>query len=78
MAAEAIAPIGLATSLPANAGAEPWIGSNSPGPSPSDADGKSPSDPASTAASSLRMSPNMFSVSRTSMPAESVTSRIAA
>ncbi len=77
-AADAIAPIGLATSFPARLGAEPWIGSNSPGPSPNDADGSRPSEPASTAASSLRMSPNRFSVSSTSMPAGSVMSRIAA
>ena len=35
-------------------------------PSPSDAHGSMPSEPASTAASSVRMSPNMFSVTITS------------
>jgi hypothetical protein len=59
-------------------GAEPWIGSNRPGPAPSEADGNSPSEPASTAASSLRMSPNMFSVRITSNAAGSATRRIAA
>ena len=49
-----------------------------PGPSPSEAEGSSPSEPVSTAASSLRMSPNRFSVSSTSIRAGSATSRIAA
>ena len=35
-------------------------------PSPKDADGRTPSEPASIEASSVRMSPNMFSVTRTS------------
>src|SRR5688500_12795426 len=48
-------------------GAEPWIGSYRPMlPSPNDADGSSPSEPASIEASSVRMSPNMFSVTITS------------
>ena len=48
-------------------GAEPWIGSYRPTrPSPSDADGSRPSEPASIEASSVRMSPNMFSVTITS------------
>ena len=65
-------PIGLARSWPAMSGAEPWIGSYSPNVpcavfrSPSDADGSIPSEPASTPASSDRMSPNRFSVTRTS------------
>ncbi len=63
---------------PASLGAEPWIGSNSPGPSPNDADGSIPNDPTSTAASSLKMSPNMFSVRTTSRAAGSATSRMAA
>ena len=60
-------------------GAEPCTGSNRPGPdSPSDALGSIPSDPVSIAASSLRMSPNMFSVSTTSKSAGRDTSCIAA
>ena len=48
-------------------GAEPWTGSNSPGPpSPRLAEGSIPSEPVSIAASSLRMSPNRFSVRITS------------
>ena len=64
-------------------GAEPWIGSYSPNVpcavfrSPSDADGSIPSDPASTAASSDRMSPNRFSVTMTSKSAGRRTSSIA-
>ena len=52
-------------------GAEPCTGSNSPGPepSPSEALGSIPSEPVSIAASSLRMSPNMFSVRITSKSA---------
>ena len=54
---------GLATPWPAISGAEPWTGSNSPGPSaPREALGSIPIDPVSIAASSERMSPNMFSV----------------
>ena len=64
-------------------GAEPWIGSYSPNVpcavcrSPSDADGSIPSEPASTAASSDRMSPNRFSVTMTSKSAGRRTSSIA-
>ena len=48
-------------------GAEPWIGSNRPGPSaPRDAEGSRPMEPPSTEISSDRMSPNMFSVRMTS------------
>ena len=68
-----MAPIGLAIPLPAIVGAEPWIGSyracrlrSSETLPPSDADGSRPMEPASTDASSVRMSPNMFSVSTTS------------
>src|SRR3989441_911988 len=78
IATDAMAPMGFATPCPAIPGAEPWIGSNSPGPAPSDADGRRPSAPTSTAASSLRMSPNVFSVSSTSNEAGSATRRIAA
>ncbi|CAM5263158.1 hypothetical protein RLIN73S_01618 [Rhodanobacter lindaniclasticus] len=77
-AAERIAPTGLATPLPAMSGAEPWIGSYKPAlPSPSDADGNSPSEPASAAASSVRMSPNRFSVTTTSYALGRVSSSIA-
>ena len=52
-------------------GAEPWIGSYNPRrrpstQSPSDADASNPIDPASIDASSVRMSPNIFSVTITS------------
>ena len=58
---------GLAMPLPAMSGAEPCTGSNRPGPSPpSDALGSIPIEPVIIAASSLRMSPNMFSVTITS------------
>ncbi len=65
-------PIGLARSCPAMSGAEPWIGSYRPcSPCavrrvPTDADGSIPSEPARTEASSDRMSPKRFSVTRTS------------
>src|SRR2546430_2280773 len=78
IAADAMPPMGFATPCPAIPDAEPWIGSNSPGPAPNDADGRRPSAPTSTAASSLRMSPNMLSVSSTSNEAGSATRRIAA
>ena len=58
---------GFAAPVPAISGAEPWTGSNKPGLwSPSDALGSIPIEPVSIAASSLRMSPNMFSVRITS------------
>ena len=68
-------PIGFAIPSPAMSGADPWIGSYSPrrtaappaeSSSPKEAEGKTPSDPASIDASSVRMSPNMFSVTMTS------------
>ena len=83
MAAERMVPVGLATSLPAMSGADPWMGSYSPNVpcavrrSPSDADGSIPSEPASTAASSDRMSPKRFSVTMTSKSAGRRTSSIA-
>ena len=65
--------------LPAMSGAEPWTGSNRPGPSaPRLAEGSIPSEPVSIAASSERMSPNMFSVRITSKRDGSETSCIAA
>jgi hypothetical protein len=71
---------GLAVPVPAMSGAVPCTGSNRPGPepSPSDALGSIPSEPVSIAASSLRMSPNMFSVSKTSNSAGLETSCMAA
>jgi hypothetical protein len=83
IAAERIVPIGFALPVPAMSGADPWIGSYSPRrpcsvrASPSDADGSIPSDPARTAASSDRMSPNRFSVTSTSNAAGCVISCIA-
>ncbi len=71
-ATEPMAPSGLALFCPAMSGAEPCTGSYNPthAPdgfrSPIDAEGSMPIEPASTAPSSLRMSPNMFSVSTTS------------
>ena len=70
---------GLAVPLPAMSGAEPCTGSYSPGPpSPSEALGSRPIEPAIIAASSERMSPNMFSVRITSKSAGRATSCIAA
>ena len=70
-----MAPIGLAIPRPAMSGAEPWTGSNSPGPfSPRLAEGSIPSEPVSIAASSLRMSPKRFSVRITSKRAGPATS----
>ena len=53
---------------PAMSGADPWMGSNNPPRpfAPSDAEGRSPMEPASIDASSVRMSPNMFSITMTS------------
>ena len=65
--------------VPAMSGAEPWTGSNRPGPSaPRLAEGSIPSEPVSIAASSLRMSPNRFSVRITSKSRGPETSCIAA
>ena len=59
--------VGFALPVPAMSGAEPWIASYSPGrPAPSDDDGARPMPPPTEAARSLRMSPNMFSVTITS------------
>ena len=60
-------PAGWRSRCPAMSGAEPWTGSKTPGPSPPRlAEGSIPSEPVSIAASSQRMSPNMFSVTITS------------
>jgi hypothetical protein len=60
-------PQGFAIPRPAMSGADPWMGSYKPRrPSPSAAEGSTPSEPASIEASSVRMSPNRFSVSTTS------------
>ena len=70
---------GLAIPLPAMSGAEPCTGSYRPGPpAPRLAEASSPIDPAIIAASSERMSPNMFSVSTTSKAAGFEISCIAA
>src|SRR5207237_2430969 len=70
-ATEPIAPNGLALFCPAISGAEPCTGSYNPTQAPDaffapiEADGSIPIEPASTAPSSLRISPNMFSVTIT-------------
>ena len=58
--------MGFAMPLPAMSGAEPWLGSYRAVPLPSDAEASMPSEPVSMDASSERMSPNVFSVTRTS------------
>ena len=59
--------VGLAIPRPAMSGAEPCAGSKIPGPESARlADGASPRPPVTAAARSLRMSPNMFSVTITS------------
>jgi len=72
----AIAPIGLARSgrrCPAQIRGS----ARTNRASPSEAEGNRPSEPTSTAASSLRMSPNMFSVRRTSKVVASEMRRMA-
>src|SRR4029077_5382139 len=59
-------PMGLAESVPAREGAEPWMGSNSGAVEPKLAEGIRPMEPTKAAAASLKMSPNMFEVSITS------------
>ena len=74
IAAERMAPAGFALPVPAISGALPWIGSYSPNRVPgwvpalslTLAEGNTPMDPGMTEASSVRMSPNMFSVTMTS------------
>ena len=53
---------GLALSVLAMSGAEPWHGSNTPGAlgSPNDADGNIPKLPTNILASSLRISPKIL------------------
>ena len=83
IAADRIVPTGFAIPRPAMSGAEPWIGSYMPNVpcsvfrSPSDADGSIPRLPASTDASSERMSPKRFSVTTTSNDAGLLTRSIA-
>ena len=84
IAADRIVPSGLARSCPAMSGAEPWIGSYRPCRpwavcgSRATPTAACPSEPAITAASSDRMSPNRFSVTSTSKPAGHFASTIAA
>src|SRR5512136_1676434 len=67
MPAERIWAMGLAIPWPAMSGAEPPDGSYMPKvPSAREADGSMPREPVSMAASSERMSPNMFSQRSTS------------
>src|SRR5579884_1251125 len=57
----------VSDALPAMSGAVPWMGSYMPNlPLPRLAEGSSPIEPVSCEASSVRMSPNMFSVTITS------------
>ena len=51
---------------PATSGYDPWIGSNKAFFSPMEAEGINPIDPEITDASSVRISPNKFSVISTS------------
>ena len=61
-------PAGFATPCPAICGAEPCTGSKRPGPSsPREADAARPRPPVTAAATSERMSPNVFSVRTTSI-----------
>ena len=66
MAAQRSAATGFAIPCPAMSGAEPWTGSKSACPSPRFALGRRPSPPTWNAATSERMSPNMFSTRITS------------
>jgi len=59
-------PMGLAESVPASDGADPWMGSKSGALEPKLAEGIRPIEPTRAAAASLRMSPNMLVVSMTS------------
>ncbi len=79
MATDKIVASGFATSLPAMSGALPWLGSYRPLPFASrEAEGSMPIEPVSIAASSDRMSPNMFPVTMTSNCLGARTSCIAA
>ena len=65
-AMELIAPSGFALFCPAMFGADPCTGSYNPLLAPNDADGSIPIDPARIPPTSLKISPNVFSVSITS------------
>ena len=66
-------------SCPAISGAEPWIGSNRPGPeAPKEAEGSMPREPVMTEASSERISPKILPVRMTSNWEGSRTSCMAA
>ena len=66
MAAERICANGLAMFKPLACGHEPWIGSNTGVLSPVEAEGSNPIEPLITEPSSVRISPNVFSVTITS------------
>ena len=61
-----IIPKGLAIPFPAPSGNDPCIGSKSAVESPTEALGSNPMEPGKTLASSVRISPNIFSVINTS------------
>src|SRR5690606_14316925 len=77
IAAESTVANGLAMSLPAACGYEPWIGSKRDVCKPMDDEGINPMDPEITEASSVNMSPNRFSVMITSYDEGHCTNRIA-
>jgi hypothetical protein len=58
--------VGLATPCPAMSGADPWTASNIEASRPMFPAGAIPMPPTSPASRSLRMSPNMFSITSTS------------
>ena len=66
MQAARIWAVGFATFWPAMSGAEPWTGSYMQTSSPMFPPGAMPRPPTSPAMRSLRMSPNMFSITSTS------------
>ena len=79
IAAERMVAMGLARSLPAMSGAEPWMGSYRPRlVAPKEEEASMPMEPVIIAASSERMSPKMFEVTTTSNWAGFFTSCMAA
>src|SRR5699024_6494106 len=77
IAADKIVPKGFTTPFPAISGAEPCTGSYNPIDSDKLADGNIPIEPVNTEPSSLKISPNIFSVTITSKYVCSVMRRIA-